>query len=210
MPLARESLPAPLESRLAEQLVYYQAEGSLGIYASKGWSCRAWYGSSGSTLLVTPKPIEPPYFPLPTVTGPAVMIQSWDTGSSGRFHIAIVASQLFPLLGQEIVTQVRQEHLISDSSFNAAPYPDDQVSYLTDRLIDYTTPANRAGLGTDSLLDTSHLPVRGLTVFNPETEVNALTEIRVRLPAALNDLQDAIVRLETVCLQLKQGCRALQ
>jgi hypothetical protein len=208
--LPGESMPAPVQKDLAEQLAYYQAEGSAGVFAPKGWSCRAWSGSSGSTLLVTPKRIEPPYFPLPTITGGAVVIQSSDTSSSGRFHAAIVAAQLFPLLGRELIARVRQEHLISDSSFDLERYPDDQLSYLSDRLVEYSTPANRTGLGTEGLLETANLPVRGLTVLNPESETNALTEVRVRLPAALNAEAEAIVRLETTCLQLKQGCRGLQ
>jgi hypothetical protein len=203
-------MPAPVQKELAERLTYYQAVGSAGVFAPKDWSCRAWSGSSGSTLLVTPKRIEPPYFPLPTITGPAVVIQSSDTTSSGRFHAAIVAAQLFPLLGQELIARVRQEHLISDSSFELERYPDDQFSYLSDRLVEYSTPANRAGLGTEGLLETANLPVRGLTVLNPESETNALTEVRVRLPASLNAEAEAIVRLETSCVQLKQGCRGLQ
>lgn len=209
-PLAGESMPAPVQQAIAEQIAYYKAEASPGVFAPRGWSCRAWDGSSGSTLLVTPKPIEPPYFPLPKITGPAVMIQSSDTESSGRFHIAIVAAQLFPLLGQELITRVRQEHLISDSSFDAEHYPVDRLSYLSDRFVEYTTSANRTGFGTDGLFEVSNLPVRGLTILNPEAEVNALTEVRVRLPAALYAVAEAIVRLETACLQLKQGCRALQ
>ena len=208
-PLAGESMPAPVQQALAEQITYYKAEGSPGVYAPKGWSCRAWDGSSGSTVLVTPRPIAPPYLPLPVITGPAVMIQTWDLGSSGRFHIAMVAAQLFPLLGEELITQVRQEHLISDSSFDIESHPDDQVSHPTDRLLEYTTPANRTGLGTNGLLEMSNLPIRGLTILNPEADVSALTEVRVRLPPDLA-VGEAIMRLETLCLQLKQGCRGLQ
>jgi hypothetical protein len=209
-PLAGESMPAPVQPTLAEQLAYYQAEGSPGVYAPRGWSCRAWYGSSGSTLLVTPKRLEPPYFPLPKITGPTVMIQSSDTESSGRFHVAIVAAQLFPLLGQDLIVRVRLEHLISDASFDVEHHPDDRLEYLSDRLVEYTTPPNRDGLGTDGLLEVSNLPIRGLTILNPDSETNALTEVRVRLPGGLTGVMEAIMQLETVCLQLKQGCRGLQ
>jgi hypothetical protein len=37
----------------------------------------------------------------------------------------------FPLLGRELIERVRQEHLISDASFDAEPYPDDRVGYLS-------------------------------------------------------------------------------
>jgi hypothetical protein len=92
--------------------------------------------------------IAPPYFPLPVITGPAVMIQSSDAGTSGRFHVASVAARRFPLVGSEFITRVKQEHLISESSFDVEPYPDDQLKYLSDRIVEYSTPPNRTGLGT--------------------------------------------------------------
>jgi hypothetical protein len=205
-----ESMPAPVEQRMAEQIAYYKAEHSPGVYAPKGWSCRAWYGSNGSVLVVTPKRIEPPYFPLPKITAPAVMIESSDGGTSGRFHVAIVAARLFPLVASEFITRVRQEHLISDSLFDAEPYPDDQLRYLSDRLVEYTTPPNRTGLGTDGMFEMSNLPVRGLTILNLDVEVNSLTEVRVRVAADLNSVAEAIVQLETACVQLQRGCRGLQ
>jgi hypothetical protein len=204
------SMPAPAQQRVAGQMAYYQAEHSPGVYAPRGWSCRAWSGSNGSVLVVTPRRLEPPYFPLPMITGAAVTIDTSDAGTSGRFHVAIVAAQLFPLVGSEFITRVREEHLISDSSFDVKPYADDQLRYLSDRFVEYTTPPNRTGLGTDGLLELSDLPVRGLTLLNLATEVNTLTEVRVRLPAGPNSVADSIVQLETACVQLPRGCRGLQ
>jgi hypothetical protein len=209
-PPTRDAMPVAVEQRLAEQMAYYRAAYGLGVFAPRGWYCRAWYGSNGSILVVTPKRIEPPYFPLPTITGPAVMFNSYDGASSGRFHVAILAAQLFPLVGSEFITRVRQEHLIPDSSFDVEPYPDDQLNYLSDRFVEYTTPANHTGLGTDGMFEISNLPVRGLTILNLETEVNSLTEVRVRLPAALSSVAEAIVQLEATCIQLPRGCRGLQ
>jgi hypothetical protein len=201
------SMAAPPDQRLTEQLAYYRAPQTPGVYAPKGWSCRAWNGSNGSILVVTPKRIEPPYFPLPMIAGPAVMIQSWDAGTTGRFHVAIVAAQLFPLVGSEFIARVREEHLISDSSFDAEPYPDDQIHYLSDRFVEFTTAPNRTGLGTDGLFEMSDLPVRGLIILNLQDEVNSLTEVRVRLPAGLNSVAAAIMQLETDCIQRRGGCQ---
>ena len=204
-----ESMAAPAEATVASQLVYYRPEHGAGVFGPKGWSCRAWTGSSGGLLLVTPKPLPPPYIPLPSVTGPAVLIQTTDGSEVGRFHLALVAERLFPLLGRELIERVREEHLISDSSFNTEPYPDDRLDYLSDRLAEYTTPGNKSGLGTDSLLEVSDLPIHGLTLLNPEAIADALTEVRVRLPPPLVALENAIIDLETRCLQLRQGCRGL-
>jgi hypothetical protein len=120
-----------------------------------------------------------------------------------------VAGQLFPLVGDDFITAVKHEHLISDSSFDVVPYPDDQLRYLSDRFVEYTTPANRTGFGTDGLIKMSNLPIRGLTILNLDAEVNSLIEVRVKLPASFNAVAAAIVQLETACLQLQRGCRGL-
>jgi hypothetical protein len=204
------SMAVPLDPRLSAQIAYYSAAHTPGVYAPKGWSCRAWDGSNGSILVVTPTRIAPPYFPLPVITGPGVVVQSSDAEGSGRFHVAIVAAQLFPLVGDEFIARVRQEHLIADSSFNAEPYPDDQVQYLSDRLVQFTTPPNRAGLGTDGMFETSDLAVRGLIILNLEDATNSLTEVRVRLAGGLNSIAAAIVQLETTCIQVHGRCRGFQ
>lgn len=204
-----ESVAAPGETTLSGELAYFRIEHGLGVFGPRGWSCRAWSGSSGDLLLVTPKPLPPPYLPLPSVTGPAVLIQTTDGSDIGRFHLALVAARLFPLLGRELIEPVREEHLISDASFDTEPYPDDRLDYLSDRLAEYVTPANRSGLGTDSLLEPADLPIHGLTMLNPEVVADALTEFRIRLPPSLAAVQNAVIELETRCLQLRQGCRGL-
>jgi len=204
------SVPIPVEQSIADQLAYYKAEHGSGILAPKGWYCRAWNGSNGSFLAVTPKPIPPPYFPLPSIGGPAVTIATWDGESSGRVRVAVVASQLFSVAGSEFVARVRQEHLISDSAFEPESYPDDQLQYLSDRFVEYTTLANRMGLGTDGMLDMSNLPIRGLTILNLVEEANSLIEVRVRLPPNLNSLTEPILSVEASCVQLPKGCRGLQ
>jgi hypothetical protein len=203
------SMPAPVDGRMAEQIAYYRSLRSPGVYAPRGWQCHGWDGSNGTILVVTPRRLEPPFFPLPVITGPAVMIQSSDAGSSGRFHVAVVAAQLFALIADEFIATIRQERVISDASLQAAPDPDDQIQYISDRLVQFTTPANRNGLGTDGLFEMSEWPVRGLTILNLENDVNSLTEVRVRLPPALNAAASAIVQLETTCIQLQGGCRGV-
>jgi hypothetical protein len=205
-----QSMPVGLDQQVATQIAYYGAAHTPGVFAPKGWHCQLWDGSSGTILVVTPQQIAPPYFPLPVIAGPAVMIQSSDGGSSGRFHVAITASRLFSVVGREFIARVRQEHLISDSLFDAEPHPDDQVRYLSDRFVEYTTPPNRAGLGTEGMFEMSNLPIRGLTILNLETEANSLLEVRVRLPASQNSVTEAIVQLETACVQLQRGCRDLR
>jgi hypothetical protein len=201
-----QSLHAPLDQRTAAQIAYYSATDIPGVYAPKGWHCMAWNGSNGSILLVTPQRIAPPYFPLPVISGPAVVSQLTQGESSGRFHVAIVATQLFPVVGSEFIRRVRQEHLISDSSFEVERYPGDWLQYLSDRFVQYSTPANSPGLGTEGMFAMSDLPVRGLTILNLQAETVSLTEVRVRLPPGLNSVEEMIMQLETGCVQLRGGC----
>jgi len=208
--LPGESMSAPVQPSAVDQLVYYKAEHSPGLFAPKGWACRAWFGSSGSLVVVTPKRLEPPYFPLPKIAGPAVMIQTSDLDGPGRFRVAIVSTQLFPMAGTELISRVRDEHLISDASFDAEPLLEDRVQYLTDRLAEYTTAANRSGLGTDSVFEVSNLPVRGLTLLTPTAGVNSLTEVRVRVGGGSGAVEEGIMQLETACLQLQRGCHELR
>ena len=142
------------------------------------------------------------------MTGPALLLQITDGTEVGRFFLALVANRLFPLLGHEFIDRVREEHLIADASFNAEPYADDRLDYLSDRLAEYTTPANHSGLGTDSLLEPADLPIHGLTMLNPEAISDALTEFRIRLPAAMAPVENAPSSIwKPKCLQLRQGCR---
>jgi hypothetical protein len=205
-----ESMAAPAQQALAGELAYFRAEhGRLGVFAPRGWSCRSWTGSSGNLLLVTPRPLPPPYFPLPAISGPAVMMQTTDGTDVGRFHLALIAERLFPLLGHDIIDRVRQEHLIADDSFDTEPYPDDHVEDLSDRVVEYSTAGGHTGLGTDSLLEPNDQAIRGLTVLNPEALTDALTEFRIRLTVPLAPVEEAIVELETRCLQVPRGCREL-
>jgi hypothetical protein len=202
-----QSLAETPDPRTAALIAFYGAAHGPGVYAPKGWYCLTWEGSNGTMLVVTPRRIPPPYFPLPVLAGPAVMIQSSDTGSSGRFHVAVVAAQVFPVVGAEFVARIRDEHLIPDSSFDTEPYPDDRLQYLSDRLVEFVTSPNHTGLGTEGLFEMSDLPIRGLIILNLQDEVNSLTELRVRLPAGLNSVAAAIIQLETSCLQLHGRCR---
>lgn len=209
-PLSGEALTVAVDAALASQIVYYIGDRALGVLAPRGWHCHAWDGPSGGIVVVTPQALMPPFFPLPKITGPAVVIDSSDAASAGRFHAAVVAARLFPVAGAEFVARVKQEHLVSDSLFDREPEADEQLRYLSDRFVLYSTPASIAGLGTDALLEPASLPVRGMAILNPDADTNTITEVQIRLPAALRSVQESIVQLETACVQLPQGCRGLR
>jgi hypothetical protein len=150
----------------------------------------------GPARLPTRQATAPPYHPIPTMTGPTVVIQPSAGACSGRFHVAIVVARVFPVVGAEFIALGRQEQVIPDMSLAAESYPDGRLPYLSDRMVQFTTPAN--------------LPVRELILLNPQDELNTLTEVRVRLPPALNPDAVALMQLETTCVQRRDGCQGLQ
>src|SRR5258708_10268086 len=77
-------------------IAYYKGEQSPGVFAPARWHCRVWYGSSGSTILVTPLPVATTHFFPPKATGPAVEMALRFGGTSGRFAVPTSGSPLLP------------------------------------------------------------------------------------------------------------------
>src|SRR5436190_3374384 len=88
-------------------IAYYKGDQAPGVFAPAGWHCRVWYGSSGSTLVVTPTPLDTTHFP--KVAGPAVEMSVSYGGTSGRFNVARYASRLFPRLLARFIQRVKGE-----------------------------------------------------------------------------------------------------
>src|SRR6266567_2785946 len=61
-------------------IAYYKGDDAPGVFAPSGWHCRAWYGSSGTHLLVTAAPIDTAHFMPPKVLGPAVEMSVSSAG----------------------------------------------------------------------------------------------------------------------------------
>src|SRR5256885_14907511 len=56
----------------AGAIAYYKGGQAPGGFAPAGWHCRGWYGSSGSTVLLTPTAIDTTPLLPPKGVGPAV------------------------------------------------------------------------------------------------------------------------------------------
>jgi hypothetical protein len=111
----------PLESVPARAIAYYKGDDAPGVFAPRGWRCRVWYGSGGTTILVTPLPIDSAHFPPPQSRGHAVELSFSDGGTSGRFRVAEYASRLFPGVAARFIEMVKSEGLEPDSAFERGP-----------------------------------------------------------------------------------------
>jgi hypothetical protein len=191
----------------AARLAYYAAaQQKFGILGPRSWHCFGTYGSSGSTLYVSPEPLDSKTVLSPKwtgFTGPAIQLSLLDGQTSGRFDIARVIARVFPA-SRSFVDGVIDERIEPASSFVFGPYSTDQLVYLDKekQLVEFETPAQTEGLGTDSRLQKNALPIHGLAflIQAEHGSVEGLTLLDVRLPADLNDLTPSILlrlQLET-------------
>jgi hypothetical protein len=67
------------------------------------------------------------------------------------------------------------------------------LRYLSDRAVEFTTPAGADGLGTEGMLKASDVPIRGLVALNPRGEIDSERRMILRLPTALSHLGEALL-----------------
>ena len=178
----------------ANRLAYYQSEPGFGVLAPRGWSCLCVYGSSGAVLYVTPERITVGDVFSSTWTGfagPAIELATEDGDTSGRFGVARVVARVFPAY-KSFVQRVIAEGLEPARSFPFGPYPEDKLTYRSREMVEYETPGNTDGLGTDLRLKKNAYPISGVAILVGETP--DLVHLAVRLPPGQTDLAPPIIQ----------------
>lgn len=191
---AGTSKSLPIGAKAAARLAYYQSQVGMGILAPRGWNCFGVYGSSGYALYVSPQPIVSDNLFSPDwggFTGPAVELAGQVGGTSGRFGVARAIARVFPA-HKAFADKVIHEGLEPASSFPFGPFPKDKLVYRSPEIVEYLTPANTDGLGTNSNLKKNGNPIRGVAILVGQTP--DLVQLAARLPRNLS-------RLETVMIQ---------
>jgi hypothetical protein len=188
----KDSGQAPtVPKSVAHDLAYY-ASTDLGVLAPRGWNCFGLYGSSGSTLIVTPEPhsADDLLSGSAMLTGPAVTFSLSIHDTSGRFEVAQVAARLFPTK-KEFVEQVIHEGVEPESDFPFGPYPNDILKHRSDIKVEFETPANTDGMGTRGrLMKKNAEPISGVAIMTGEGD---LLQLNVRTPPALRNLIPTIL-----------------
>src|SRR6266581_4531996 len=80
-----------LDAPTAQAIAYYQAGDGPGVFAPRGWHCRAWAGSAGGSMIVTPGSLDSASLKA-GLRDRAVEMQYLDGGTSGRFGVAAYAT----------------------------------------------------------------------------------------------------------------------
>jgi hypothetical protein len=140
---APKVLPSP-PTVPAARIAYYRANNGPGVFAPRGWHCQAWGGSSGSFIIVTPT-AQRAVIPREAVKGPGVIAIKSYGGTSGRFDVAEVSARLFPKVMADFIARVKAEGFPSPDFSKIKPFPHDEYTYLTPKLVVFATPAHRDG-----------------------------------------------------------------
>lgn len=188
---AADEVPNVPES-MARKLAYYRS-AHMAALAPRGWHCFGLYGSNGSILIVTPERhgTKDLIYKVSPLIGPAVQISSSDSGTSGRFEVARIAARLFPKM-KDFVQGVIDEKIPFSSdagNFPYGPYPTDIIRRQTDSDVEFETPANLDGMGTQSRLKKNSYPINGIARMS---EDGALMMV-VRMPPNLRYLTPMIM-----------------
>lgn len=184
------------DPKTAERLAVYQAENGPAVLAPRGWACFGKYGSSGTVVSVAPADAGA------RDANSKYIVQAWliDGDTSGRFTVADIIGRVFPA-HRSFADEVLSEHLINGLTIPSGPFPGDHLTYRSDRVVEYASPANSKGMGTYYLMPNPH-DIRGVTVLTPESDVRHLA---LRLPPEMNDLAFAIIELFEAGMRVPPG-----
>jgi hypothetical protein len=178
----------------AQRLAWYKAQYGPGVLAPRGWHCFSIYGSDGANLFVTPDAIDSKT--LLSVnwkgfTSRAIEISVSSGGTSGRFQVAKVIARVFPAY-KAFAQKVIAEGIEPASDFPSGPYPTDKLTDRSKNIVEFETPANTAGLGTDSRLLPNASPIDGVAMITGKD--TDLAQLSARVSAKDRDLIPVIVK----------------
>lgn len=176
-------------TKQAGELAYYATE-LVGTVAPRGWDCFGIFGSSGFTIVVSPKSqVSPAEFgPRRELTGPAVQVSYTSGNNFSAVEVAQVVARVFPA-HKAIVGALASAD--SSERFPSGPYPFDILKYKGSSLVEFTTPPNQKGLGTHLDLRPNDSPIHGAAMLVGETP--SLLMLAVRLPKDLSHLTPVII-----------------
>ena len=187
---AGKSKAVAISAASAQRLAYYKAQYGLGVLAPRGWHCFSTYGSNGSSLFISPDAIDSKALfsdDWKGFSGQAIQISYSSGGTSGRFEVA----RVFPAYKQ-FAQNVIAEGIEPASDFPIGPYPHDKLTYRAQNVVEFETPANTAGLGTDSRLLPIASPIDGVAIITgADTD---LIQLSARVSEKDRDLIPFIVK----------------
>jgi hypothetical protein len=185
-----------LSEQDGQALAYYKSADGISVLAPRGWHCQRVSGSGGADLYLSPMRIVESASGWEGLGGPAIEVNHISGENSGRYQIAELIARVFP----EYRSFARQVWQDTDSPFPSRPYPKDTLTYRSNTVVEYRTPAQTDGLGNfDSWLGKNDLPIVGAAILlidarDPIGKVPHVVLLSVRFPADLTRLAPTIIR----------------
>jgi hypothetical protein len=184
-----EPVRVSISPQLAAKLAYYTA-GGIGVLAPRGWHCFDLHGSSGHQTYIAPQPLDATrFFPNGRpFAGPVIEIDITSGQGSGSPMVAEVVARAFPAY-RKFARSVWVSFPVNPTP---RPYPTDNLVRHGNNALEFTTPRNTEGLGTDWQILKSSDPIRGAAYLHvPSYD---LFMLRARLPKELENLIPAMIR----------------
>ena len=180
----------PITVSAAQMLATYRSPEGLSVLAPRGWYCLGLYSSGGDSLYVGPQPIDEGRIGRSGFAGPIIEFSHTFGPNSRRFDVARIIARVFPAY-KPSAYRLLEGFDSETSSLTFGPYPQDALTYKGNRVVEYKTPAQSDGLGTQSSLKKDGSPIVGVAMLvGPAPDLVLLS---VRLPPELRGLASAIV-----------------
>ena len=196
-----------LSSKLPGAIAYYQGDGGAGVFAPAGWHCLALYGSSGEAIIVSADALPKSGVPSgSSIDAPVIEYSALSGETSGRFGVATYGHMLFPDLTKDFVKGVEDEGIESKSEIEEPKYPRDKLTFLNKTLVQFETPANAKGLGTEGYASVSHAPITGLVSLDEGDDGMGISILRISLGKKDDAWTAILLLLNTPCLT-GNGCQ---
>jgi hypothetical protein len=123
--------------------------------------------------------------------GPAIQLSVSNGDTFGRFEVAKTIARVFPDYS-DFVRRVMSEGVEPANSFPSGPFRTDKLIRRSKNVIEFQTPPNARGLGTESRLIQNDAPISGVAVlFGPEPN---LMKLSLRLPPEFDHLVKAVIQ----------------
>jgi len=192
-----QPISTDLPDKIASKLAVY-AGAYLAVLAPRGWSCQTSHGTTGVSLWVYPAGASP------KTIGPIVSESGWmGDNEQGNSIITSFGGRYFP----KIVTDQDVKDFMSGTSMSGNEnqflnrrYPSDKVNYLTPKVIEFITPADKFGLATQTLGAISSVDEYGLAgILDDPNSDRGVFFFVIRPSPALSYLTHYILKFERGC-----------
>jgi len=193
--------PVNLPLETANKLAWYEYKGDagqIGTLGPRGWHCFVTVGSNGESLYVAPEAMDSAkileHKNWKGFTGPAIQLSGSDGGTSGRFEVAQMVARVFPAY-RNYARKIVAEGFGPASDYPFGPFPSDHLTYKGRKLVEFSTPPHRKGLGTMSWLLPSDQPILGFALLSIGPNVDTeLLHLSFRLPPSLSSLGPILIQ----------------